>query len=66
MLLIKYRRHDKTKVANDVLNSLFKRSERAGYARLTGARPKVRGVAMNPVDHPHGGRTKSIRLPRSP
>jgi large subunit ribosomal protein L2 len=26
----------------------------------------VRGVAMNPVDHPHGGRTKAIRYQRTP
>lgn len=28
---------------------------RAGSARQLGRRPTVRGVAMNPVDHPHGG-----------
>ena len=28
---------------------------KAGRARHMGRRPKVRGVAMNPVDHPHGG-----------
>ena len=28
---------------------------KAGKQRLKGHRPKVRGVAMNPVDHPHGG-----------
>jgi large subunit ribosomal protein L2 len=28
---------------------------RAGDSRLRGRRPAVRGVAMNPVDHPHGG-----------
>ena len=28
---------------------------KAGRARWKGRRPKVRGVAMNPVDHPHGG-----------
>jgi len=27
----------------------------AGKTRLKGKRPHVRGVAMNPVDHPHGG-----------
>lgn len=32
---------------------------KAGYFRLKGVRPTVRGVAMNPVDHPHGGRTKT-------
>ena len=28
---------------------------KAGRSRWLGVRPKVRGVAMNPVDHPHGG-----------
>lgn len=32
---------------------------KAGYTRMFGFRPTVRGVAMNPVDHPHGGRTKT-------
>ena len=27
-----------------------------------GIRPTVRGVAMNPVDHPHGGRTNGGSL----
>jgi large subunit ribosomal protein L2 len=31
----------------------------AGYNVRKGYRPTVRGVAMNPVDHPHGGRTKT-------
>ena len=30
---------------------------KAGCNRLKGKRPRVRGIAMNPVDHPHGGRT---------
>jgi len=30
---------------------------KAGKNRLLGKRPSVRGIAMNPVDHPHGGRT---------
>jgi len=34
---------------------------KAGYSRWKGRRPIVRGVAMNPVDHPHGGRTKGGR-----
>lgn len=29
--------------------------KKAGYSRWIGRRPKVRGVVMNPVDHPHGG-----------
>ena len=28
---------------------------KAGRSRWMGKRPKVRGVVMNPVDHPHGG-----------
>lgn len=31
-----------------------------------GFRPQVRGVAKNPNDHPHGGRTKSIKYARTP
>lgn len=30
---------------------------KAGRNILYGKKPKVRGIAMNPVDHPHGGRT---------
>jgi large subunit ribosomal protein L2 len=33
----------------------------AGINRRLGIRPSVRGVAMNPVDHPHGGRTNGGR-----
>lgn len=32
-----------------------KSHNKAGFSRLRGRRPIVRGVAMNPVDHPHGG-----------
>lgn len=39
---------------------------KAGYWRRFGIKPLVRGVAMNPVDHPHGGRAKSIKYPRTP
>jgi len=34
---------------------------KAGKNRLLGIRPTVRGIAMNPVDHPHGGRTNGGR-----
>jgi len=30
---------------------------KAGRNRLKGIRPSVRGIAMNPVDHPHGGKS---------
>ncbi len=42
---------------------------KAGAKRWRGIRPTVRGVAMNPVDHPHGGgegRTGTKRAPVSP
>lgn len=39
---------------------------KAGYWRKFGVGSTVRGVAMNPVDHPHGGRTKAIRYQRTP
>jgi len=42
---------------------------KAGRKRWLGKRPSVRGVAMNPVDHPHGGgegRTSGGRHPVSP
>lgn len=34
---------------------LFKKDYKAGNSRLKNKRPKVRGVAKNPIDHPHGG-----------
>ena len=42
---------------------------KAGRKRWLGKRPSVRGVAMNPIDHPHGGgegRTSGGRHPVSP
>ena len=42
---------------------------KAGRSRWLGKRPKVRGVVMNPVDHPHGGgegRTSGGRDPVTP
>jgi len=42
---------------------------KAGAKRWLGVRPKVRGVAMNPVDHPHGGgegKTSGGRHPVTP
>ena len=44
-------------------------SGKAGRTRWLGCRPKVRGVVMNPVDHPHGGgegRTSGGRHPSTP
>ena len=51
--------------AENNLRSLGK----AGANRWRGKRPRVRGVAMNPVDHPHGGgegRTSGGRHPVTP
>lgn len=43
---------------------------KAGRARYLGRRPKVRGTAMNPVDHPHGGgegrQPIGLRYPKTP
>ncbi len=42
---------------------------KAGRTRWLGRRPHVRGTAMNPVDHPHGGgegKTKGGRIPVTP
>ena len=44
-------------------------SGKAGRSRWLGKRPKVRGVVMNPVDHPHGGgegKTSGGRHPVTP
>lgn len=55
----------------DVSNSEhnLRKLGKAGATRWRGVRPTVRGVAMNPVDHPHGGgegRTSGGRHPVSP
>ena len=55
------------KVSNDSHSSV--RLGKAGRNRWLGRRPHVRGTAMNPIDHPHGGgegRTKGGRHPVSP
>jgi len=47
----------------------LRKDGKAGVKRWKGVRPTVRGVAMNPVDHPHGGgegRTSGGRHPISP
>jgi large subunit ribosomal protein L2 len=49
--------HGKCKASFGVVSSLVKQTgiKNAGRSRRLGRRPTVRGVAMNPVDHPHGG-----------
>ena len=44
---------------NSLIDNKFNFIGKAGVNRLLGFKPKVRGVARNPVDHPHGGRTKT-------
>lgn len=47
----------------------LRRLGKAGASRWKGVRPTVRGVAMNPVDHPHGGgegKTSGGRHPVTP
>lgn len=39
---------------------------KAGTNRNLGIRPTVRGIAMNPVDHPHGGRGNKGMIPTTP
>jgi large subunit ribosomal protein L2 len=39
------------------INYWLKNFKKASQSRKLGFRPTVRGIAMNPVDHPHGGRT---------
>ena len=41
-------------------------SSKSGDSRKLGLKSIVRGNAKNPVDHPHGGRTKSIKYPKTP
>ncbi len=58
-------------VVGEVSNSEHNLRElgKAGAKRWRGIRPTVRGVAMNPVDHPHGGgegKTSAGRHPVSP
>lgn len=43
----------------------FTRFSKAGDRAALGFKSKVRGVAMNPVDHPNGGRTKTNQPEKS-
>lgn len=51
------------------VDSYLKKKKKAGQSRWEGVRPCVRGVAMNPIDHPHGGgegKTSGGRLSSTP
>lgn len=68
---IRYVNEDCMATIGTVSNSQhgLKKLGKAGKSRHLGRRPHVRGVAMNPVDHPHGGgegRTSGGRHPVSP
>ena len=55
-------------IVSNIENNLISIGK-AGSNRWRGIRPTVRGVAMNPVDHPHGGgegRTSGGRHPVTP
>lgn len=52
-------------VASNTKNNLCVLGK-AGKSRHKHCRPTVRGAAMNPVDHPHGGRTRGGRPPVTP
>jgi len=49
--------HELCKATSGVVSNRRKsiKKKNAGWSRRIGNRPSVRGVAMNPVDHPHGG-----------
>jgi len=44
----------------------LKRQSNAGFFKKQGKKSLSRGVAKNPVDHPHGGRNKAIKYQRTP
>jgi large subunit ribosomal protein L2 len=44
----------------------LKTQAKAGFFKQLGKKSLSRGVAKNPVDHPHGGRNKAIRYQRTP
>ena len=66
--LIKKEAYASIGVVGNALHRNIKLSK-AGHNRWRGRRPKVRGVAMNAVDHPHGGgegKGKNYKWPTNP
>lgn len=51
---------------NSNINKKYEIFSKASYKINLGKKSSVRGVAKNPVDHPHGGRTKTIQPEVSP
>jgi len=75
LILIKLPSNKKIYVSTDYICTLGRNSNifkkflvigKAGTNRNLGKNISVRGVAMNPVDHPHGGRTKTNKPEVSP
>lgn len=52
--------------SNSNKNHNFCKIGKAGINRNKNIRPSVRGIAMNPVDHPHGGRSNGGKQPTTP
>ena len=53
------------------LNGIFKIEEsrkipKSSIKRIKGYKPAVRGIAKNPIDHPHGGNTNTIKIKKNP
>lgn len=56
-------------VAKGFIRKLYKKKlpdTHAGSYRLLGKKANSRGVAMNSIDHPHGGNSNSIKLHKTP
>ena len=54
-------------ISNSLNNQII--WKKAGFSRKMGVRPTVRGVAMNPCDHPHGGgegKKSQLAAPKTP
>jgi len=75
LILIKLPSNKKVYVSTNYLCTLGRNSNifkkfliigKAGINQKLGKNVSVRGVAMNPVDHPHGGRTKTNKPEVSP
>ena len=72
MIKIYQKESDENEKAKNVIDDLVEKNIKIGKAgrnRWRGKRPQTRGVAMNPVDHPHGGgegKTSGGRSPVSP
>lgn len=52
--------------ASPFLPKNLRTQSKAGFFKKIGKKSLSRGVAKNPVDHPHGGRNKAIRYQRTP